>query len=41
LKARDLIGYSFIQFLVNAPLVLLLLWILGSTLPYHPATPIP
>lgn len=41
LKARDLIGYSFIQFLINTPLVLFLLWLLGSTLSYHPATPIP
>jgi short-chain fatty acids transporter len=41
LKARDLIGYSFIQFLINAPLVLFLLWLLGGTLPYHPPTPIP
>jgi short-chain fatty acids transporter len=32
LKARDLIGYSFIQFLINTPLVLFLLWLLGGTL---------
>jgi short-chain fatty acids transporter len=32
LKARDLIGYSFIQFLINTPLVLFLLWLLGATL---------
>ena len=38
LKARDLIGYSFIQFLINTPLVLFLLWLLGGTLSYHPAT---
>jgi short-chain fatty acids transporter len=36
LKARDLIGYTFVQFLVNLPLVLLLLWLLGMTLAYHP-----
>jgi short-chain fatty acids transporter len=41
LKARDLIGYSFIQFLINTPLVLFLLWLLGGTLSYHPATPVP
>jgi short-chain fatty acids transporter len=34
LKARDLIGFTFVQFLVNLPLVLLLLWALGLTLPY-------
>jgi short-chain fatty acids transporter len=36
LKARDLIGYTFVQFLVNVPLVLFLLWLLGTTLTYHP-----
>ena len=41
LKARDLIGYSFIQFLINTPLVLFLLWLFGGTLSYHPATPVP
>ncbi len=35
-KARDLIGFTFVQFLVNAPLVLALLWILGATLSYQP-----
>jgi short-chain fatty acids transporter len=36
LKARDLIGFTFVQFIVNLPLVMLLLWLLGMTLPYHP-----
>ncbi len=36
LKARDLIGYSALQFAVHLPLVLLLLWALGLTLDYHP-----
>jgi short-chain fatty acids transporter len=36
LKARDLIGFTFVQFLVKLPLVLLLLWLLGMTLAYHP-----
>ena len=36
LKARDLIGFTFLQFLVNVPLVLLLLWLLGLTLHYQP-----
>jgi short-chain fatty acids transporter len=36
LRARDLIGYTVVQFAINLPLVLLLLWALGATLPYHP-----
>ncbi|QKZ05948.1 short-chain fatty acid transporter [Pseudomonas eucalypticola] len=36
LKARDLIGFSFVQLLVHAPLVLVLLWALGTTLQYVP-----
>ena len=36
LKARDLIGYTFVQFLVALPLVLALLWLLGMTLTYQP-----
>jgi short-chain fatty acids transporter len=36
LRARDLIGFTFVQFAVNLPLVLALLWILGTTLSYHP-----
>nr|WP_302056189.1 TIGR00366 family protein [Pseudomonas sp. SBB6] len=36
LKARDLIGFSFVQLLVHVPLVLFLLWILGTTLQYTP-----
>jgi len=36
LKARDLIGFTVLQFVVHVPLVLLLLWALGTTLPYHP-----
>jgi len=34
LKARDLIGFSFVQLLVHTPLVLFLLWALGTTLVY-------
>ena len=37
LRARDLIGFTFVQFAINLPLVLALLWILGSTLTYQPA----
>ena len=36
LKARDLIGFSFVQLLVHTPLVLALLWALGTTLTYMP-----
>ena len=36
LKARDLIGFSFVQLLVHTPLVLFLLWALGTTLAYVP-----
>ncbi|MGI4814625.1 MAG: short-chain fatty acid transporter [Janthinobacterium lividum] len=37
LKARDLIGFSFVQLLVHIPMVLILLWVLGTTLEYLPA----
>jgi len=36
LKARDIVGFTFIQLLVHVPLVLGLLWLLGLTLPYEP-----
>jgi short-chain fatty acids transporter len=36
LKARDLVGYTFLQLLVHVPLVLGLLWLLGKTLDYVP-----
>jgi short-chain fatty acids transporter len=35
LKARDLIGYTFVQFIATLPLVLFLLWLLGTTLTYE------
>ena len=35
LKARDLIGYTFTQFMVHVPVVLFLLWALASTLTYQ------
>ena len=35
-KARDLAGYSTLQLLFHTPVVLLLLWLLGLTLPYVP-----
>ena len=36
LKARDIVGFTFIQLLVHIPLVLGLLWLLGATLAYVP-----
>jgi short-chain fatty acids transporter len=36
LKARDIVGYSMLQFVVHVPLVLALVWILNYTLPYVP-----
>jgi short-chain fatty acids transporter len=40
LRARDLIGFTFVQFMISLPLVLGLLWLLGATLTYHlPAFP--
>jgi short-chain fatty acids transporter len=36
LKARDIVGFSFLQLLVHTPLVLFMLWFLGRTLAYVP-----
>jgi short-chain fatty acids transporter len=36
LKARDIVGYSMLQFVVHVPIVLLLVWILNYTLAYTP-----
>ena len=36
LRARDLVGFTFLQLLVHVPLVLGLLWLLGETLAYLP-----
>jgi short-chain fatty acids transporter len=36
LKARDMIGFTVVQFAINLPLVLLLFWALGATLAYLP-----
>jgi short-chain fatty acids transporter len=36
LKARDVVGFTFLQLLVHLPVVLFLLWLLAPTLPYHP-----
>ena len=34
LRARDVMGYTFVVFLVLAPVVLVLVTVLGATLPY-------
>jgi short-chain fatty acids transporter len=36
LKARDIVGYSMLQFVVHVPIVLFLVWILNYTLTYVP-----
>ena len=36
LKARDIVGYSTLQFVLHVPLVLFLVWILNYTLQYVP-----
>ena len=36
LKARDIVGFTFLQLLVHLPVVLFLLWALAYTLEYHP-----
>jgi short-chain fatty acids transporter len=36
LRARDVVGFTVVQFIVHVPLVLFLLWALGLTLEYHP-----
>lgn len=36
LRARDIVGFSFLQLLVHLPVVLFLLWALAFTLTYHP-----
>lgn len=36
LKARDVVGFTIVQFIVHVPLVLFLLWLFGLTLDYRP-----
>src|SRR3984957_12765414 len=36
LRARDVVGFTFLQLLVHLPLVLFMLWALAYTLEYHP-----
>ena len=36
LRARDVVGFTFLQLLLHLPIVLFLLWALAYTLEYHP-----
>ncbi|MCA4134234.1 short-chain fatty acid transporter [Arthrobacter sp. M4] len=36
LRARDLVGFTFLQFLFHLPVVLLLVWLLGTTFHFVP-----
>ena len=36
LRARDLVGFTFLQFLFHLPVVLLMLWLLGLTFDFVP-----
>jgi short-chain fatty acids transporter len=36
LKARDIAGFTIVQFIAHVPLVLFLLWLFGLTLEYQP-----
>lgn len=36
LRARDIVGYTFVQFIVHVPVVIFLLWMLAGTLVYVP-----
>ena len=36
LKAREVVGFTMVQFVVHVPVVLFLLWLLGRTLDYVP-----
>jgi short-chain fatty acids transporter len=36
LKARDIVGFTFLQLLVHTPLVLFMLWYFASTLTFVP-----
>lgn len=36
IRARDLAGYSMLQLLFHAPVVIIMVWLLAYTLPYVP-----
>ncbi|QKE83715.1 TIGR00366 family protein [Arthrobacter sp. NEB 688] len=37
LRARDLVGFTFLQFAIHLPVILLLVWLLGNTFDFVPA----
>ena len=39
IKARELIGYTALQFAVHVPVVFFLMWFFAQTLPYHAPHP--
>jgi short-chain fatty acids transporter len=39
LRARDLVGFTFLQFVFHLPVVLLLLWLLGMTFDFEAPVP--
>jgi short-chain fatty acids transporter len=36
IRARDIVGYTVLQLIINLPLVLFLMWLFARTLPYTP-----
>ncbi len=36
LRARDIVGFTFLQFIIHLPIVLLLVWLLGMTFTFEP-----
>jgi short-chain fatty acids transporter len=40
IRARQMVGYTVLQLLVNLPLVFFLMWLLARTLPYRPPIPL-
>jgi short-chain fatty acids transporter len=36
LRARDLIGYTMLQFIVNVPIVLFMCWFFARSIPFVP-----
>jgi short-chain fatty acids transporter len=36
MRPRDIVGFTFLQFVVHVPVVLFLLWLLAGTLSYIP-----
>jgi len=36
MKARDIVGYTFLQLLLHLPVVLFMLWLFALTLEYRP-----